>query len=90
MAPKEHENNPEEEEEVHELEPEIHEDEVPDEAGEIESIPDLSENWCEGKFIININRCHQCILHYDFCRHSEDEYVTAFNEMVEAITLNFP
>lgn len=69
---------------------EIQDEEVPDEAGDDMSLPELDSDWCDGKFIVNINRCHECILHYNYSRHSEDEYVTAFNEMTEAINLSFP
>ena len=53
-------------------------------------LPDLNPEWNSGRFKINITRCNQCHLHYNYSRHSEDEYVYAFNDMGNAILSIFP
>lgn len=50
----------------------------------------MPEGWADGKFEVNINRCNDCYLHYHYSRHSEDEYVTMFNDMGDAIQSLFP
>lgn len=45
----------------------------------------LPDTWAEGKFEVNINRCLDCNHHYNYCRHSEDEYINIFNEIGDAI-----
>lgn len=45
----------------------------------------LPETWNEGKFEVNINRCYDCNSHFNYCRHSEDEYISMFNEIGDAI-----
>ena len=45
----------------------------------------LSDSWAEGKFDININRCNNCYLHFKYSWHAEDEFITQFNEMGDAI-----
>ena len=52
------------------------EPEVEEEPAEEESVlPDVSDDWNKGKFEIVINRCSDCYLHYDYCRHQEDEFI---------------
>jgi len=51
---------------------------------------DLPEKWNEGAFIVNINRCSECFYHYNYSKHSEDEYINNFNDIGEAITTLFP
>lgn len=51
---------------------------------------ELSDKWNEGKIEVNINKCRGCIHHYNYCRHSEDEFVQAFNESGDAILSLFP
>lgn len=36
---------------------------------------ELHDKWNEGAFEVNINRCSECIHHYHYSRHSEDEFV---------------
>lgn len=50
----------------------------------------LQDNWADGKFDININRCCNCFQHYMYSWHAEDEYVNYFNDMGEAILGLFP
>jgi len=45
----------------------------------------IPETWADGKFEVNINRCYDCNSHYNYCRHSEDEYINMFNEIGDAI-----
>lgn len=33
-----------------------------------------------------INRCSDCYLHYDYCRHQEDEFINVFNRVGAEIT----
>jgi len=35
----------------------------------------IPEEWNVGEFEVNINRCSNCTHHFDYCWHSEDEYV---------------
>ena len=51
---------------------------------------ELPEKWSEGAFEININRCSECIHHFSYSKHSEDEYVNAFNDFGDAIAGIFP
>lgn len=46
---------------------------------------EISEGWTEGKFEVNINRCHDCHAHFDYTRHSEDQFIDKFNEIGDAI-----
>ena len=39
---------------------------------------------------MNITRCADCYLHYDFTRHSEDEYTSAFDALADMIGMKFP
>lgn len=50
----------------------------------------LADNWGEGKFDVNINRCYNCYIHFKYSWHSEDEFVTQFNELGDAIQSIFP
>ncbi len=50
----------------------------------------MPENWADGKFEVNINRCFDCIYHFHYCRHAEDEYVNNFNDIGDAIQSLFP
>ena len=43
-----------------------------------------------GEFEVSINRCSNCAAHFQFCRHSEDEFVNKFNEVGEFILQSFP
>lgn len=54
------------------------------------SLPELDDDWNSGEFELNIIRCSECHKHYDYCRHSEDEYVNAFNEIGNEISEKFP
>ena len=45
----------------------------------------IDEDWNDGEFEVNINRCHECAAHFQYCRHSEDEFVTEFNDLGEFI-----
>ncbi len=72
-----------EEEEIVEIPVEQEEQEEEDE------FPTINEDWAEGKFTVNITRCHECHLHFNYSRHSEDEYVNAFNEMASEIQTLF-
>jgi hypothetical protein len=47
---------------------------------------ELPDNWTEGKFEVNINRCHDCVAHFDYSRHSEDLFIDKFNEIGYAVT----
>ena len=46
---------------------------------------ELSDKWNEGKIEVNINRCCGCAHHYNYSRHSEDEFVSMFNDIGDAI-----
>lgn len=50
----------------------------------------LPDKWNEGAFEVNINRCSECITHFHYSRHSEDEYINNFNEIGDAIVGMFP
>lgn len=50
----------------------------------------LPERWNEGEIEVNINRCVECRHHYEYSRHSEDQYVDAFNDVGNAIVALFP
>jgi hypothetical protein len=54
------------------------------------SLPDFNDEWNNGDFEVNIIRCTECYKHFDYCRHSEDEYVNAFNELGNDIVDKFP
>lgn len=49
--------------------PEEEEELEPEEADEESVLPEVPENWNQGKIEIVINRCSDCYLHYEFCRH---------------------
>jgi hypothetical protein len=34
---------------------------------------------------VNINRCHDCVAHFDYSRHSEDLFIDKFNEIGDAV-----
>lgn len=51
---------------------------------------ELPEGWADGKFDVNINRCDDCHFHYQYSRHSEDEFVNQFNDLGDAIQGVFP
>jgi hypothetical protein len=55
-----------------------------------ESLPELDDDWNTGHFVVNIIRCSGCHNHFDYCRHSEDEYINAFNDMGNDIIEKFP
>jgi len=71
-----------------ESEPEVEEEEQ-EILIESSSLPDMDHEWNTGNFDINIIRCSDCHLHYDYCRHSEDEYVNAFNDLGNEISDKF-
>jgi len=73
-----------------EPEPEEEHEEVVIEEVDDSSLPDLDPDWNTGEFSVNIIRCSGCHNHYDYCRHSEDEYINAFNEFGNVITEKFP
>lgn len=50
----------------------------------------MPDNWAEGKIDVNINRCYDCYLHYRYSWHAEDEYITMFNDIGDAILAMFP
>jgi hypothetical protein len=54
--------------------------------GEI-AIPD---EWNMGDFEVNINRCFNCVAHFDYCWHSEDQYIEEFNTLGDGILSMFP
>ena len=54
--------------------------------GEI-SIPD---EWNNGGFELNINRCFNCSAHTQYCRHFEETFVELFNFLGEIIATIFP
>lgn len=51
---------------------------------------DLSQKWFDGKIQVFINRCCGCHHHFNYSRHSEDEFVSAFNEAGDTILSVFP
>ncbi len=63
-----------------------------DEEEEINVVGELTldEHWADGKFKVNINRCHDCDAHYQYSRHSEDELIELFNEIGDAVIALFP
>lgn len=69
-----------------------HEDaeDLKEENAEEDDLPTLEEDWNYGPFEVNIIRCWNCTNHYDYCRHSEDEYVDKFNAIANDITERFP
>lgn len=75
-----------------EPEPEVDEEQEkePIEEQDDESLPELDEDWNTGHFVVNIIRCSGCHNHFDYCRHSEDEYINAFNDMGNDIIEKFP
>lgn len=46
--------------------------------------------WNEGEIEVNVNRCFGCKTHYEYSRHSEDQYVDAFNDVGTNIQAVFP
>jgi len=50
----------------------------------------IPEEWNAGDFEVNINRCSNCSAHFDYCWHSEDEYIDQFNALGELILQMFP
>ena len=50
----------------------------------------IPEDWNTGEFEVNINRCSNCTAHFDYCWHSEDEYIEQFNSLGELILQMFP
>ena len=55
-----------------------------------ESLPELETGWNMGPFEINITRCNNCHKHFEYSRHSEDEYVNEFNKVGSDIIEKFP
>lgn len=47
------------------------EEEERDVVGEIA----VTDEWNAGEFEVNINRCSECAHHFQYSRHSEDEYI---------------
>jgi hypothetical protein len=43
-----------------------------------------------GDFELNINRCFNCVAHFDYCWHSEDQYIDEFNSLGDGILAIFP
>ena len=56
-----------------------------DEDEEIRVVGDIliPEEWNTGDFEVNINRCTECVAHFDYCWHSEDEFIEQFNNLGE-------
>lgn len=50
----------------------------------------LPDRWNEGKIEVNINRCCDCYYHFNYSRHSEDEYISMFNDIGDAVLTLFP
>lgn len=71
-----------------EVEEELNEDD--EEEKNVVGPLELPENWADGKFEININRCEGCHLHFAYSWHAEDEYVNMFNDIGDAILGTFP
>ena len=55
-----------------------------------DDLPILDEDWNYGPFEVNIIRCWNCSNHFDYSRHSEDEYINEFNAIANDITERFP
>ena len=53
-------------------------------------LPEIRDDWNQGKFILNITRCDHCNLHYHYSRHSEDEFINAFNNLGFELQSLFP
>ena len=53
------------------------------------SLPDMDHEWNSGPFEVNIIRCSDCHKHFDYSRHSEDEYINAFNDLGNEINEKF-
>ena len=51
---------------------------------------ELADNWADGKIEVNINRCFDCFIHFKYCWHTEEEHISAFNEIGDAILGLFP
>jgi len=49
----------------------------------------MDDDWNSGAFEVNIIRCSGCFNHFDYCRHSEDEYINAFNDIGNDILEKF-
>ena len=50
----------------------------------------MSDIWNQGRFELVINHCEDCLWHYDFCRHTEDEFVNLFNAVGNELRNTFP
>lgn len=50
----------------------------------------IPDEWNLGDFELNINRCSGCNAHFHYCRHSEDEYIQAFNDLGDQVLQVFP
>jgi hypothetical protein len=58
---------------------------------EEESMVEIQDdNWNSGLFQVNIIRCSNCHYHFDYCRHSEDEFIDMFNDVGDDISDKFP
>ena len=55
-----------------------------------EFIPNIIPEWCDGKFQLVINHCHDCHLHTNTTRHYEYQFIDKFNEIGEAVKSKFP
>ena len=55
-----------------------------------ESLPEIEDGWNTGAFEIHITRWNNCYKHFEYSRHSEDEYVNEFNKVGSDIVEKFP
>ena len=52
--------------------------------------PEYPENWSEGNFEVTINHCYNCHEHKMTTRHLEFQFIDKFNEIGQAIKMEFP
>ena len=52
--------------------------------------PEYPKNWSEGNFEVIINHCYNCHQHKMTTRHLEFQFIDKFNEIGEAIKIQFP
>ena len=57
---------------------------------EEDMLPVLEEGWNLGPFEVNIIRWWNWFHHFEFSRHSEDQYINEFNSIGNEITERFP
>ncbi|CAK81396.1 unnamed protein product (macronuclear) [Paramecium tetraurelia] len=55
-----------------------------------ETLPQLAENWNQGKFQIIINRCSDCDKHKTTTWHNEADFANKFNEIGQILKDLFP